>query len=117
MTKHPMPNIRPSRVFAYNIADCKVYLIAGEYPDGTLGEISVRMAKQGSTLCGLMDAFAIVVSLALQAGVPFEEIYKHLHGVRFEPSGWSNDPDVPDPESIVDYIARKLWLVYGDVKP
>jgi ribonucleoside-diphosphate reductase alpha chain len=113
MITKELPRSRNSRTFTCAIGDCKLYLIAGEYPDGSLGEISVRVAKQGSTLAGLMDAFAAMVSLGLQHGVPFEDIHERFAGVRFEPSGWCDDPDLGNVESIIDYIFRKLQLEYG----
>jgi ribonucleoside-diphosphate reductase alpha chain len=104
----PLPRSRPSRTWTCDVSGCKLYLTAGQYEDGSLGEISVRVAKQGSTLGGLMEAFCSVVSLALQHGVQIDVICDRMCGVRFDPSGWSNDPDIPDPESIIDWIFRRL---------
>lgn len=112
MNFRDLPRCRKSRTFGYSVGGCKVFLTVGEFDDGTPGEISLRVAKLGSTFGGLMDAFASMVSLGLQAGIPFEMLYDEFAGVRFEPLGWCDDPNVPDVESIIDYIFRKLRQEY-----
>ncbi len=88
------------------------YITAGEYPDDGIGEIFLKVSKQGSTLSGVMDAFAIAVSLGLQYGVPLEAFVEKFINMRFEPSGMTNDPDIRFASSLVDYIFRRLALEY-----
>ena len=80
----------------------------GLYPDGQPGEMFIRMAKEGSTVAGLMDSFAISVSVALQYGVPLRDLVNKFAHVRFEPSGFTGNQEIPIAKSIVDYIFR--WL-------
>jgi len=82
----------------------------GLYPNGTPGEIFITMAKEGSTVSGLMDSFALAVSIALQHGVPLKLLCEKFEHTRFEPSGWSNNPDIGFAKSIMDYIFRWLHL-------
>ena len=84
------------------------YLTVGLYEDGQPGEIFLRMAKEGSTISGLMDAFATAVSLALQYGVPLTDLINKFSHLRFEPAGFTTNPDVPMAKSLVDYIFRYL---------
>ena len=86
----------------------------GEYPDDGLGEIFLKVSKQGSTLSGIMDAFAISLSLGLQYGVPLEAYISKFMNMRFEPAGMTDDPDVRLATSIVDYVFRRLALDYLD---
>ncbi|MGH3537729.1 MAG: vitamin B12-dependent ribonucleotide reductase, partial [Pseudonocardiaceae bacterium] len=83
---------------------------AGSYPDGGLGEVFVKMSKQGSTLAGVMDAFSIAISIALQYGVPLETYVSKFVNMRFEPAGMTDDPDVRMASSVVDYLFRRLAL-------
>jgi ribonucleoside-diphosphate reductase alpha chain len=82
------------------------------YPDGSLGEIFLKMSKQGSTLAGMMDAFSIAISIGLQYGVPLEQYVKKFVNMRFDPAGLSDDADVRMAQSIMDYIFRRLALDY-----
>jgi ribonucleoside-diphosphate reductase alpha chain len=107
-----LPRTRKSRTFEFRVADCKGYVTVGEYEDGRPGEIFIRVSKQGSTLAGIMDAFAISVSHGLQYGVPLRSYVKALVGMRFEPAGMTNDPDLRLATSLMDYLFRKLALVY-----
>ena len=107
-----MPVTRPSKTYSYDIAGAKGYIIAGSYPDNGLGEVFMKVSKQGSTLSGLMDAFAIAVSIALQYGVPLEKFVEKFINMRFDPSGMTNDKDIRFVQSPVDYIFRRLALDY-----
>jgi ribonucleoside-diphosphate reductase alpha chain len=83
-------------------------LTAGAHADGQLGEIFLRLGKQGSTLAGLAEAFSIVTSLALQYGVPLDLVVERLRGLRFEPAGVTDDTEIPEATSVMDYLARRL---------
>ena len=110
--RRTLPASRTSRTFRFQVADCKGFMTVGEYPDGSPGEIFVRVAKGGSTLAGLVDAFAIAVSQGLQHGVPLEAFIDSYIGVRFEPAGITDDPELRMASSLVDYLARKLATEY-----
>lgn len=86
----------------------KIWLTVGLFSDGTLGEIFLRGEKLGSFESGLLDAFAIAISLGLQYGVPVEHLVQKLRGMRFEPEGFTGDKEYPNVSSIVDYVARYL---------
>jgi ribonucleoside-diphosphate reductase alpha chain len=107
-----LPRSRPSRTVSFSVGEAEGYITAGEYPDDGIGEIFLKVAKQGSTLSGVMDAFAIAVSLGLQYGVPLEAFVQKYINMRFEPSGMTNDPDIRFASSLVDYIFRRLALEY-----
>jgi ribonucleoside-diphosphate reductase alpha chain len=107
-----MPRTRTSQTFEFRVADCKGYVTVGEYEDGRPGEIFIRVSKQGSTLAGIMDAFAISVSHGLQYGVPLRSYVTALIGMRFEPAGMTNDPDIRMASSLMDYLFRRLALIY-----
>ena len=103
---------RRSRTFEFRVADCKGYVTVGEYADGRPGEIFVRVSKQGSTLAGIMDAFAISLSHGLQYGVPLRSFVAAFVGMRFEPAGMTDDPDLRISTSLIDYLFRRLALEY-----
>jgi len=103
---------RSSKTFEFRVADCKGFVTVGEYPDGRPGELFIRVSKQGSTLAGIMDAFAISVSHGLQYGVPLRAFVGALVGMRFEPAGMTDDPEVRIANSLVDYLFRRLALEY-----
>jgi ribonucleoside-diphosphate reductase alpha chain len=106
-----LPDERPSVTHKFSVAGHEGYLHIGLYPDtGRPGEIFITMAKQGSTIAGLMDSFATAISLALQYGVPLEDLVQKFGHVRFEPSGFTNNPQIPIAKSITDYIFRYLSL-------
>jgi ribonucleoside-diphosphate reductase alpha chain len=107
-----LPATRPAKTFSFSVGDADGYIISGEYPDDGIGEIFLKVAKQGSTLSGIMDAFAISVSLGLQYGVPLEAYTQKFVNMRFEPSGITTDPDIRFAASLVDYIFRRLALEY-----
>jgi ribonucleotide reductase alpha subunit len=103
---------RPAKTFSFRVADCHGYVTVGEFEDGRPGEIFLRVAKQGSTLAGIMDAFAISVSHGLQYGVPLEAFVDMFINLRFEPAGMTDDPDIRFSTSLVDYIFRRLAVEY-----
>ena len=103
---------RASRTFEFRVADCKGFVTVGEYEDGRPGEIFVRVSKQGSTLAGIMDAFAISVSHGLQYGVPLRSFVEAFTGMRFEPAGMTDDEDIRIANSLMDYLFRKLAVMY-----
>lgn len=97
---------------SYRVGEAEGYITAGQYPEGELGEIFLKASKQGSTLAGVMDAFAIAVSLGLQYGVPLEAYVSKFINMKFEPSGSTDDPDIRFSSSLVDYVFRRLALDY-----
>ncbi len=111
-SREPLPRTRRSRTFSFRVADCSGFLTVGEYDDGRPGEIFLTVAKQGSTLAGIMDAFAISVSHGLQYGVPLRAYVEAYANVRFEPAGITDDPELRIATSLVDYIFRRMALEY-----
>ncbi len=109
-----LPKTRVSRTFEFRVADCKGFVTVGEYDDGRPGEIFVRVSKQGSTLAGIMDAFAISLSHGLQYGVPLSAFVEAFVGMRFEPAGMTDDPDIRIANSLMDYLFRRLAVMYLD---
>lgn len=107
-----LPRSRSSRTFEFRVADCKGFITVGEYEDGRPGEMFCRVSKQGSTLAGIMDAFAISVSHGLQYGVPMRAFVEAFVGMRFEPAGMTDDPDLRIASSITDYLFRRLAVEY-----
>ena len=109
-----LPKRRTSQTTSFAVGGAEGYLTAGTYDDGELGEIFLKFGKQGSTLAGLMDAFSIAISIALQHGVPLETYVEKFTNLRFEPAGMTDDPDVRMAQSIMDYVFRRLALDYMD---
>jgi ribonucleoside-diphosphate reductase alpha chain len=107
-----LPKVRNSKTYKFQIADLKGFFTVGEYEDGTPGELFINVSKQGSTLSGIMDSFAISVSHGLQYGVPLKSYVKTLRGTTFAPSGITDDADIRTAGSITDYIFRRLALDY-----
>ncbi|MEJ2860347.1 vitamin B12-dependent ribonucleotide reductase [Actinomycetospora flava] len=105
-----LPKKRPSETVSFAVAGAEGYMTAGSYPDDGLGEIFVKMSKQGSTLAGVMDAFSMAISIALQYGVPLETYVSKFVNMRFEPAGMTDDPDVRMATSVVDYLFRRIAL-------
>jgi ribonucleoside-diphosphate reductase alpha chain len=103
-----LPAERTAVTHKFDIAGHEGYITVGLYPDGQPGEIFLKMAKEGSTVSGLMDSFATTVSVALQYGVPLKDLVNKFAHVRFEPSGFTGNSEIPIAKSIVDYIFR--WL-------
>jgi ribonucleoside-diphosphate reductase alpha chain len=110
--REKLPRNRTSRTFEFRVADCKGFVTVGEYADGRPGEIFIRISKMGSTLAGIMDAFAISISYGLQYGVPLRAYIETLANYRFEPAGMTDDPDIRFASSLVDYIFRRLAIDY-----
>jgi ribonucleoside-diphosphate reductase alpha chain len=105
-----LPKGRPGITTSFSVSGAEGYMTANSYPDDGLGEVFLKMSKQGSTLAGMMDAFSIAVSVGLQYGVPLETYVSKFTNMRFEPAGITDDPDVRMAQSIVDYIFRRLAL-------
>ncbi len=105
-----LPKSRPSVTTSFSVAGAEGYLTAGSYPDDGLGEVFLKLGKQGSTLAGVMDAFSIAISIALQYGVPLEAFVSKFVNMKFEPAGMTDDPDIRMSQSIMDYIFRRLAL-------
>jgi ribonucleoside-diphosphate reductase alpha chain len=110
--RRKMPRKRTSRTYRFEVADLEGFFTVGEYADGTPGEIFITVSKQGSTLAGLMDSFAISMSHGLQYGVPLKSYVKTLRGTSFAPFGITDDPDIRTASSVTDYIIRRLALDY-----
>jgi ribonucleoside-diphosphate reductase alpha chain len=106
--RHKLQEERHSLTHKFKVGDHEGYITVGLYPNGEPGELFVKMAKEGSTVSGLMDSFALAVSLALQHGVPLKVFCEKFAHTRFEPSGWSGNPDIGYAKSIMDYIFR--WM-------
>jgi ribonucleoside-diphosphate reductase alpha chain len=111
-TREKLPRRRVSKTFSFRVADCHGYVTVGEYEDGRPGELFLKVSKQGSTLAGIMDAFAISVSHGLQYGVPLKAFVDMFVNMRFEPAGMTDDPDIRFAASLVDYIFRRLAIEY-----
>jgi len=106
--RRKLPDERRSITHKFDIAGHEGYITAGTYEDGQPGEIFITMSKEGSTISGLMDSFATAISMALQYGVPLRVLVDKFSHMRFEPSGFTKNPDIPMAKSIMDYIFR--WL-------
>jgi ribonucleoside-diphosphate reductase alpha chain len=107
-----LPKKRPSQTVSFTVGGAEGYLHAGSYPDDGLGEIFVKLGKQGSTLAGVMDAFSMSISVGLQYGIPLEFYVSKFQNVRFEPAGMTDDPDIRIATSVLDYLFRRLALDY-----
>lgn len=110
--RRELPKIRTAKTFSFRVAGTKVYLTVGEFEDGTPGELFIKIAKQGSTLSGVMDALGISISYGLQYGVPLKSYVYGLTHMSFAPSGITDDPEVRTASSIVDYVFKRLALTY-----
>jgi ribonucleoside-diphosphate reductase alpha chain len=110
--RQKLPRTRSGRTFEFRVADCKGFATIGEYDDGQPGEIFLTVSKQGSTMAGVMDAFAKSVSYGLQYGVPLRAFVEAFTNMRFEPAGMTDDPDLRFASSIMDYLFRRLALEY-----
>lgn len=105
-----LPKKRPSETISFSVGGAEGYLTSSSYPDDGLGEVFLKMSKQGSTLAGVMDAFSVAISIGLQHGVPLETYVSKFTNMRFEPAGMTDDPDVRMAASVMDYIFRRLAL-------
>ena len=106
--RHRLQDERASITHKFSIAGHEGYITVGLYPTGQPGEIFIKMAKEGSTVSGLMDAFATSISIALQHGVPLKVLCEKFAHTRFEPSGWTGNEQIGYAKSLMDYIFR--WL-------
>jgi len=107
-----LPKQRPSQTTSFTVGGAEGYMTAGSYPDNGLGEVFLKLGKQGSTLAGVMDAFSMAISISLQYGVPLETYVKKFTNMKFEPAGLTDDPDIRMSQSVMDYIFRRLALDY-----
>ena len=107
-----LPKSRPATTTSFSVGGAEGYMTAGAYADGALGEVFLKLGKQGSTLAGVMDAFSIAVSIGLQYGVPLETFVEKFTNLRFEPAGMTDDADIRIAQSMMDYIFRRLALDY-----
>lgn len=110
--RRKLPRVRNSKTYHFELADLDGYFTVGEYEDGAPGELFVSISKQGSTMSGLMDSFAISVSHGLQYGVPLKSYVKTLRGTSFAPAGITDDPEIRTASSLTDYLVRRLALDY-----
>ena len=108
LRRHKLPDERRAITHKFSVAGHEGYVTVGLYEDGMPGEIFLTMAKEGSTISGLMDSFATAISLTLQYGVPLEALVEKFSHMRFEPAGYTKNPEIPIAKSLVDYIFR--WL-------
>lgn len=118
VTKERRPRRTVGKTYAFRISsktgggDLKGYMTTGEYEDGRLCEVFLKVAKQGGSVSGMTDTVAIILSHALQHGVPVADLCKGLVNMRFEPTGDTDDPEIPQALSVSDYIGRRLALDY-----
>jgi hypothetical protein len=110
VNRHRLPDERPAITHHFAVGGHEGYLTVGLYPNGQTGEIFIRMAKEGSTIAGLMECFGTVVSVSLQHGVPLQVLCDKLSHTRFEPSGWTGNAELGYAKSIMDYLFRWLEL-------
>jgi ribonucleoside-diphosphate reductase alpha chain len=110
--REDLPRVRNSKTFKFTVAGSRGYVTVGEYPDGRPGELFISISKQGSTLRGVMDAFATSVSFGLQYGVPLKKLVKSFTHTSFAPAGITDDPDIRTASSIIDYIFKRLGKSY-----
>jgi hypothetical protein len=109
-----LPETRSSLTHKFNISGHEGYLTIGLHPDGRPGEIFIKMAKEGSTMSGMCQAYCRAFSLALQYGLTLEDAVLRFKGMRFEPMGSTTNPEVPECQSIVDYVARFLEVNFAE---
>ena len=107
-----LPKQRSATVTRFSVAGAEGYMTASTYPDDGVGEVFLKLGKQGSTLAGVMDAFSVAISVGLQYGIPLESYVAKFTNMRFEPAGITDDPDIRIASSVMDYIFRRLALDY-----
>jgi ribonucleoside-diphosphate reductase alpha chain len=105
-----LPKTRSATVTRFDVAGAEGYMTASTYPDDGVGEVFLKLGKQGSTLAGVMDAFSMAISVGLQYGIPLESFVSKFTNMRFEPAGMTDDPDIRIATSVMDYIFRRLAL-------
>ena len=110
--REELPRVRNSKTFKFAVAGTKGYFIMGEYEDGRPGELFISISKQGSTLRGIMDSFAVSISFCLQYGVPLKKLVKSFTNISFAPAGITDDPDIRTASSLIDYVFRRLGKTY-----
>ncbi len=110
--RRKLPKRRPSQTTSFSVGGAEGYITSSSYPDNGIGEVFLKMSKQGSTLAGVMDALSVAISIALQYGVPLEKYVEKFTNMRFEPAGMTDDPDIRMASSVVDYVFRRLALDY-----
>jgi ribonucleoside-diphosphate reductase alpha chain len=111
-TRRDLPRVRNSKTFKFTVSGTRGYFTVGEFEDGTPGELFVSIAKMGSTLRGIMDAFAVSVSYGLQFGVPLKNYVTNFTHTSFAPAGATDDPDIRTASSVIDYIFRRIGKSY-----
>jgi ribonucleoside-diphosphate reductase alpha chain len=109
-----LPRQRSATVTRFSVAGAEGYMTASSYPDDGVGEVFLKLGKQGSTLAGVMDAFSMAISVGLQYGIPLESYVAKFTNMRFEPAGMTDDPDIRMASSVMDYIFRRLALDHLD---
>lgn len=112
--RHSLPGTRQSITHKFQIMGHEGYLTIGLFDNGEPGEVFIKMAKEGSTLSGLIQGFCRAFSIALQYGLPVSEAVQRFKGMRFEPMGATSNPEIPEAMSIIDYVARYLELHFCD---
>ncbi len=112
-TRQALPPTRESVTHKFSVDRHEGYLTIGLYPDGRPGEIFIKIAKEGSAISGMCQAFCRAFSLSLQYGLTIEDAVVRFRGMRFEPFGQTSNPDIPEASSIVDYVARFMELHFG----
>jgi ribonucleoside-diphosphate reductase alpha chain len=105
-----LPRQRPASVTRFSVSGAEGYMTVSKYPDDGVGEVFLKLGKQGSTLAGVMDAFSMAISISLQYGVPLEKWVEKFTNMRFEPAGVTDDPDIRIASSVMDYVFRRLAL-------
>ena len=112
--RNGLPSTRHSVTHKFAIGGFEGYLTVGLFSDGQPGELFIKMSKEGSTLSGMIQAFCRAFSLALQYGLSLEDAVARFKGMRFEPMGPTNNPDIPEAQSVIDYVARYLEHEFGE---
>ena len=112
-----LPDSRASVTHKFEIGRLKGYVTVGLYPDGRPGEVFIKIAQHGSTISGLVDAISVLTSLALQYGVPVENLARKFEFTRFEPSGWTPHPEIRRAHSLIDYVFRWLGMEFSEGYP
>ena len=112
-TRRVLPETRSSLTHKFCVGNHEGYLTIGLHPDGSPGEMFIKMSKEGSTMSGMCQAFCRAFSLAIQYGLSVEDAVVRFKGMRFEPMGQTSNPEIPEAQSIVDYVARYLELHYS----
>ncbi|MEM1329423.1 MAG: hypothetical protein AAGG07_02555 [Planctomycetota bacterium] len=115
-TRKALATTRESVTHKFSVGGYEGYLTIGLYDDGSPGEIFLKMSKAGSALSGMCQAFCRAFSLSMQYGLPLEDACRRFKGMRFEPMGLTSNPDIPEADSIVDYIARYLENEYAGTR-